>query len=84
MIANGISFSPDGRVMYFADSGTRLIRACDYDLENGTFSNLRVFARTERRACRTARPSMPRDASGVRSTTAGASCATLRMAGSIE
>ena len=47
VIANGISFSPDGRVMYFADSGTRLIRAGDYEPENGTFSNLRVFARVE-------------------------------------
>ncbi len=47
VIANGVAFSPDGRVMYFGDSGTRLIRACDYDLENGTFSNAHVFARIE-------------------------------------
>ena len=38
---------PDGRVMYFGDSGTRLIRAGDYEPENGTFSNARVFATVE-------------------------------------
>ena len=47
VISNGIAFSPEGRVMYFGDSGTRLIRACDYDLENGAVSNVRVFARVE-------------------------------------
>ena len=47
VIPNGIAFSPDGRVMYFGDSGTRLIRACDYDLDDGAVSNVRVFARVE-------------------------------------
>lgn len=42
-IANSICFSPDGRVMYFADSPTREIRAYDYDLRTGDVSNKKVF-----------------------------------------
>jgi L-arabinonolactonase len=42
-IANSICFSPDGRTMYYADSGTREIRCCDYDVDTGAVSNLRQF-----------------------------------------
>lgn len=42
---NGMSFSPDGRVMYFSDSNAdvRTIWACDYDPQTGIPSNRRVF-----------------------------------------
>ena len=43
--ANSICFSPDGTVMYFADSGMRSILAYDYDLDTGMPHNERVFAR---------------------------------------
>jgi L-arabinonolactonase len=43
-IANSICFSPDGRVMYFADSPTREIWAYDYDIQTGNISNKKVFA----------------------------------------
>ncbi|MFJ1470851.1 SMP-30/gluconolactonase/LRE family protein [Massilia orientalis] len=43
-IANSICFSPDGRTMYYADSGTREIRCCDYDPDTGAVANLREFA----------------------------------------
>ena len=42
-IANSICFSPDGRTMYYADSATREIRCCDYDIDTGAVSNLREF-----------------------------------------
>jgi L-arabinonolactonase len=38
-ISNSIAFSPDGATMYYCDSPTREIRACDYP----TFGNDRVF-----------------------------------------
>ena len=42
---NGLTFSPDGQTMYFADTNkdVRTIWACDYDLDNGMPSNRRVF-----------------------------------------
>jgi len=43
-IANSICFSPDGRTMYYADTGTGEIRCCDYDPMSGAVSNLRTFA----------------------------------------
>jgi L-arabinonolactonase len=39
-IANSISFSPDGKTMYYCDSPDVAIRCCDYD----SFGNDRVFA----------------------------------------
>ncbi|WP_438394312.1 SMP-30/gluconolactonase/LRE family protein [Caballeronia sp. DA-9] len=39
-IPNSIAFSPDGSTLYYCDSPTRQIRACDYD----SFANQRVFA----------------------------------------
>ncbi|MFP3587792.1 SMP-30/gluconolactonase/LRE family protein [Paraburkholderia sp. SIMBA_055] len=43
-ISNSIAFSPDGATMYYCDSPTREIRACDY-LADGGIANDRVFAR---------------------------------------
>jgi L-arabinonolactonase len=43
-ISNSIAFSPDGATMYFCDSPTREIRACDYGAD-GRVSNERLFVR---------------------------------------
>lgn len=40
-ISNGIGWSPDNRVMYFADSLGYVIYAYDYDLETGAVENRR-------------------------------------------
>jgi D-xylonolactonase len=42
-LANGLGFSPDGKILYFADSAARLIFAYDYNLESGQARNRRVF-----------------------------------------
>lgn len=44
-IANGSAFSPDGRVMYFADSPTAEVWASDLDPQTGALSNRRRFAK---------------------------------------
>ena len=41
--SNGIGWSPDGRTMYLADSGPRVIRAFDFDGDAGTISGGRVL-----------------------------------------
>ena len=41
-ISNSIAFSPDGATMYYCDSPTREIRACDYGADGG-ITNDRVF-----------------------------------------
>ena len=42
---NGSAFSPDGRVMYMSDSnaGVQSVWAFDYDVDDGSISNRRVF-----------------------------------------
>ena len=43
VVANGLAFSPDGTVMYRADTGRELVWAYDYDVDTGTPANERVF-----------------------------------------
>jgi L-arabinonolactonase len=43
-ISNSIAFSPDGATMYYCDSPTREIRACDY-FADGRIAGDRVFTR---------------------------------------
>lgn len=43
-IANSIAFSPDGETMYWCDTPSRRIHACDYDDQTGEVSNIRMFA----------------------------------------
>jgi L-arabinonolactonase len=45
--ANGTCFSPDGRIMYFADSPSRRIEAFDYDGATGIPSNRRTVGQLE-------------------------------------
>ena len=45
-IANTLSFSPEGRTMYFADSLRRAVWAYDYEPESGAVSNRRVLIDT--------------------------------------
>lgn len=47
-IANGLGWSPDNTIMYFADSTPRTIFAYDFDAETGAISNRRVFAQSPR------------------------------------
>ena len=43
-LTNGTAFSPDGRIMYRAQSETRQVFAYDYDPATGTPANERLFA----------------------------------------
>jgi len=45
-LANGLGFSPNERILYFADSAARVIYAYDYDPASGQVSRKRIFART--------------------------------------
>jgi sugar lactone lactonase YvrE len=44
-LANGLGFSPDSRILYFADSAARWIYAYDVHPETGALSNRRVWVR---------------------------------------
>lgn len=44
IVANGVAWSPDGRVLYFSDSRASMIWANDWDADTGTIANRRVFA----------------------------------------
>lgn len=43
-VPNGLAWSPDGAVMYFADSPTGAIRVCDFDKDEGRIGEPRIFA----------------------------------------
>jgi sugar lactone lactonase YvrE len=43
-ISNSLCTSPDGRILYFADSPKQLIFAFDLDPDSGAISNKRIFA----------------------------------------
>ncbi|NNC97571.1 MAG: SMP-30/gluconolactonase/LRE family protein [Gammaproteobacteria bacterium] len=45
-ISNGLSWSPDGHTMYFADSPRREIYAYDFDVTSGNLSHKRIFINT--------------------------------------
>ena len=45
-LSNGLGFSPDGVVLYFADSAARTIFAYDYDVTTGTARRRRTFVQT--------------------------------------
>ena len=47
-ISNGLGWSPDNTVMYYADSPTKLIYAYDYDVETGAASHERVFVEVDK------------------------------------
>lgn len=41
--SNALAWSPDGTIMYHADTPTRQVFAYDYDVDHGTISNRRLF-----------------------------------------
>jgi len=43
-LSNGLGFSPDDRILYFADSAARKIYAYDIDPDTGDLLNKRIFA----------------------------------------
>lgn len=45
--SNGIDWSPDDRVMYYVDTGTRRIDAFDFDAVSGTIANRRPLVTIE-------------------------------------
>jgi len=47
VVSNGPCWSPDGKILYFADSWSGEIWAYDYDLESGNVANRRTFARID-------------------------------------
>ncbi len=45
-VSNGISWSPDGSIMYYIDSPTRTVKAYDYDTQTGSIFNERIVIKT--------------------------------------
>jgi sugar lactone lactonase YvrE len=43
VLPNSITWSPDDRIMYFADTHNQMVWHFDYDIETGQISNRRVF-----------------------------------------
>ena len=43
-VPNGLAWSPDGTIMYFADSPTGAIQACEFDCDEGRIGEPRIFA----------------------------------------
>ncbi len=48
IVSNGPCWSPDDKTFYFADSWSGELWAYDYDVDNGTVSNRRTFAKVDR------------------------------------
>jgi sugar lactone lactonase YvrE len=46
-VSNGLGWSPDARTMYYIDSPTREVVACDYDVASGELGPWRPFATIE-------------------------------------
>ena len=46
LVGNGLCFSPDGRTLYFSDTMTRKVFACDYDTASGDISAPRLHIDT--------------------------------------
>jgi sugar lactone lactonase YvrE len=46
IVSNGIAWSPDDRIMYFADSRAETVFAYDFNLDAGEILNRRVFFST--------------------------------------
>lgn len=44
-LSNGLGFSPDQRTLYYTDTAIRTIYAFDYNVEQGTVANRRIFVR---------------------------------------
>ncbi len=42
-VSNGLGWSPDNRLFYFTDSGTKRIYVYDFDLDSGDITNRRTF-----------------------------------------
>jgi sugar lactone lactonase YvrE len=53
---NGLSFSPDGRVLYFSDTPKFVVWRCDYDPQTGAASNQRIFTEFQPTALDRGRP----------------------------
>jgi sugar lactone lactonase YvrE len=47
-VSNGIDWSPDGRTMYFADSGHGIVYFGDYDVDSGELGPLHPLIRPDR------------------------------------
>jgi len=51
-ISNGLAWSPDGQIMYWADTPTGIVHAFDFDPDSGEISGRREFARFPANATR--------------------------------